>query len=124
MRLVRPPLKLLPEVGYALCKLGDQKYCAVEVYDGNLYYIRVDVMSLACIALCELYILMQSQIPDRFHTGNTPLLLLALSELPPGPQELQVGLGGKTPYTMAHPILSKEELEGVEITYAAKNLGG
>lgn len=33
------------------------------------------------------------------------------------PKELQVGLGGEAPYTMAHPIWSQEELEGVEITH-------
>ena len=33
------------------------------------------------------------------------------------PKELRVGLGGETPYTMAHPIWSQEELEGVEITH-------
>ena len=97
--------------------IAQLRFTTVTSIISTCYYLRVDVMSLACTALCELYILMQSQIPDRFHTGNTPLLLLALSELPPGPQELQVGLQGKTPYTMAHLIWSKEELEGVEITH-------
>ena len=34
------------------------------------------------------------------------------------PKELRVGLEGESPYTMPHPIWSKEELEGVEITHS------